>query len=227
MFGESVVAAIVCRNRHDRACSITGQYIVADPDGHRFARERIDGIRTTEDTRYRTIGDTLTLCALAGPLQVSLDIRLLLCRSQLRYQFALRSQYHEGDTKHRIGTGREDGEFHIAVLDLETNFCSLATANPVPLGLFQGVGPVDRLQAIQQALGISGNTQAPLAHHFLLDWITATNRDTVDHLIVGQYRSQLRTPVNHRIAQVSDAVVHQGLLFLLLAFRFPLIRGEA
>ena len=74
---------------------------------------------------------------------------------------------------------------------------------------------------------VGGNTQTPLAHHLLLNGITTTLRYAIYDLIIRQNGTQSGTPVDHRLTSVSDAVVHQNLLFLLLAHCFPLVGCEA
>ena len=55
-------------------------------------------------------------------------------------------------------TGRKDREFPVAVFYLEANLGTFAASDPVLLGLFQGIRPVDRIQSVQQALRVSGYT---------------------------------------------------------------------
>ena len=68
MLRESVVAAIGRRNRHDRSRTVAGQYIVADPDGNRLARKRVNSVGTTEYTGYLTVGDALALGTFLGTI---------------------------------------------------------------------------------------------------------------------------------------------------------------
>ena len=85
MFGKSIVAAVMRRYGHDGTCTITGQYIVADPYGNSFIGERINGITSREYTAYATVGDTFAFCTFLGTFQISVYF-CLLCRSgQLRY----------------------------------------------------------------------------------------------------------------------------------------------
>ena len=65
---ESVVATIVRRNRHDRSRTVAGQYIVADPDGNRLARKRVNSVGTTEYTGYLAVGDALALGTFLGTI---------------------------------------------------------------------------------------------------------------------------------------------------------------
>ena len=60
----------------------------------------------------------------------------------------------------------------------------------------------------------------------MLHRIAATNRHTFTHLIVSQHSAQLGTPVDHGIAQIGDAVVHQHIILLCLSHRVPLLGSE-
>ena len=152
MFGECIVAAVMCRNGHDSTGSVAGQYIVADPDGHGIAGERVDGIRTAECTGNGTVGDTFTFRTLFSAFQISVYFLFLLRSRQLCDQFAFGSQNHESNTEHGVGTGCKDGKFEVAIFYLELDFGSFAAADPVTLCFFQRVRPVDRVQSVQQAL---------------------------------------------------------------------------
>ena len=51
VFGEGVVTAIVSRNSHDGSGSVAGKDVFTDPDGYSLVGERVDGIRSGEDSR--------------------------------------------------------------------------------------------------------------------------------------------------------------------------------
>ena len=197
MFGKSIVTAVVCRHCHDGSCTVTGQYIVADPYRYSLTGKRIHGIRTTEYTGHTAVGNTFTLGTLLRTFQVSLYLCTLCVGSQLSHQFAFRSQHHEGYSEHGIGTGSKDSEFQVAVFHLEADFSTLRTTDPVTLSLFQRVGPVYGFQTVEQTLCIGRHTQTPLTHLLLNYRMTATFRNSVDYLIVGQYRTQCRLPWSH------------------------------
>ena len=114
----------------------------------------------------------------------------------------------------------------VAIGHIKLHLGSFASANPVALGLLERVGPVDGVQSVKQTLCIGADTKAPLLHLLLHHGMAATHANAVNHLIVGQYCPQCRTPVHHRLAQIGNAVVHQHFLFPDLAHGFPLIGCE-
>ncbi len=65
-----------------------------------------------------------------------------------------------------------------------------------------------------------------MLHFFLHYGVAATLAHAVYHLIVGEHRAELGTPVHHRLAQVGNAVVHQRFLLFHIAHLLPLLGGE-
>ena len=172
------------------------------------------------------VSHTVQLGALLHVVEILLHLFLLLGSSYLLNILALWSQNHEGNTKHGIGTGSEDGELHVAVLYREYYLCTLRTTNPVLLGFLDTVAPLDGLQTVEQSLRVSRCSQAPLLHLLLDDRITATLTYAVYYLVVGKYSTQTWAPVNHGFAEVSNAVVHQNLLLLQVVEAVPFLGCE-
>ena len=138
----------------------------------------------------------------------------------------LGSNHHEGNTENRIGTGRKDLQLLVMTHQVEEDLCTYRATDPVALNLLQRVTPLEALQAVQHALGIGCHAQQPLLHALLLYGVTATHRKAILHLVVGQYRAQLRTPVYHRVGAEGETVVLQHLLLLGLRLRVPLFSRE-
>ena len=233
MLGKSIVARVVGRHGHDGTCTISGQNVLSNPDGNLFVGERIDGVGTGEDTGHLVVHLALTLGALLHVGNIVFHFLFLFGRGELFYQFTLGCQNHKGHTEHGIGTGGKDGEalgVGCWVLGVgcyfENHFRTFRASNPVALGFFQGVRPLNRLQTIEQTLGVSTYTQTPLAHLLLHHGESAANADTIHHFIIGQHGAQSGTPVHHRLAQISNTIVHQYLLLPLLVPGVPFISGE-
>ena len=216
----------MCRYGHDGTRTISGKHIVAYPDRNCLTGERIDGIASGEYAGNAAVGDTFAFGAFLGTLQIGVYFIFLCVGGKLRYQFAFGSQYHEGDTEHGICTGGEDRKFQIAVFYLELYFGTFAASYPVFLGFFQGFGPVDGIESVQQALCVGRYTETPLTHLLLDDGETTAFADAVHHFVIGKYGTELWTPVNHCLAQIGNAVVHQDFLLLFFAFGVPLFGGE-
>ena len=138
----------------------------------------------------------------------------------------LGSKHHECHAKHCVGTSGEDFQFDIAISHFEAHFGTFRATDPVFLSFFQRVCPVDLVKTIEQALSISRHAETPLIHQLLLHRIAATHADTLAHLIVGKHSAELRTPVDHRLALISDAIVHKALALLFFRESVPLFGSE-
>ena len=152
MTGERIVAGVMGRHRHDGTGSVAGKHIVAHPYRVLLTSERVDGIAAGKHTGHFLVDHALTLRARLHLLKIGFNLFLLPSGSQLAHQLTLRSQHHEGHTEHRVGTGGEYRELFIAVCHLEHNLGTLASSYPVALGFFQRVGPVYRVQSVEQTL---------------------------------------------------------------------------
>ena len=65
-----------------------------------------------------------------------------------------------------------------------------------------------------------------MAHFFLDDGETAAFTDTVYYFVIGQYGTELWTPVNHCLAQIGNTVVHQDFLLFLFTLGIPFCGGK-
>ena len=224
--GESIVAAVVCRYRHDGARAVARQHIVRNPHRNFFAREGIHGIATREHAAHLAIRDAFAFRALGGGGHISLHLFAAVDRGELRHEFAFGSEHHEGHTENRVGAGGEDRELHIAVFHRKLHFRAFRTADPVALRFFDRVAPIEAFEGVEQTAGVGAHAQTPLLHLLLHHRVSATFRNTVHHFVVRQHRAERRTPVHHRLAEVGDAIVHQHLLTLHVVHRLPLGGGE-
>ena len=226
MFGKSIVTTVVSRNSHNGACSVSSQNIIAHPNRNLLICKGIDGITACKYTSYTAVADTIALCALLGSSDIVFYFLAMFVGSYFFYIFTFRRQHHEGNTKHRVGTCGKDGEMHVAVGHIEFYFRTFAATNPVALGLFQRVCPIDGIQTVQQTLCISTHTKAPLTHLLLNDRESATNAHAVNNLVIGQNRTQSGTPVHHRLTQIGNTVVHQSVLLFFFAHTQPFLSRE-
>ena len=153
MTGKGIVARVVCRHCHDGASAVTGQHIIAYPYGNLLACHGIHGIRAGEYA-----ADLLIYLALAFGLmtyfaQIFLHSLFAVGSRYLSHIIAFRSQYHESNAENRVGACGED--FKLQVVSAgngKSHLGAFAAANPVALRLFEAVGPVQLLQAVEQTL---------------------------------------------------------------------------
>ncbi len=109
---------------------------------------------------------------------------------------------------------------------MEVHFRAFGAAYPVALCFFEGVGPVDCVESVEESLGVGGHTQAPLFHDLLYDGVSASDGESFDYLVVGEYCAEFGAPVDHHVATVGDAVVHEGVLLLAFGHVVPIVGGE-
>ena len=222
MTGEGIVARVVRRHGHDRSGAVSRQHVVRDVDRYLASREGVDGIRTGEDAAHAPrLGDALALGAFLGLFEIILDGRLVFGRGELVDPFVFGSDDHEGDAEDRVGARGEDFEFAVETAHVEEDLCTLRAADPVTLDLFERFAPLERFQSVEHSLRIGRHAQQPLLHAFLYDGIAAAHRQPVLHLVVGQHRTQLRAPVDHRVGAVGQAVVLQHLFAPVLVHARP------
>ena len=114
-----------------------------------------------------------------------------------------------GRAEQRVAAGREDGELLIGAVDLKDDIRTDRFADPVSLHLLGGVRPVDKFEVLEQALGILGDLQHPLAHVLAHDRESADFRFAVDDFLVGKHRAKFRTPVDRHLGDIGKTAVVQ------------------
>ena len=224
--GESIVAAVVRRHRHDGPRAVARQHIVRNPHRDFFACEGIHRIATREHATHPSVGDAFAFRALGRGGHIGLHLFAAVGRGELRHEFAFGSEHHEGYPKNRVGTGGEDRELHVAVFHRKLHLRAFRTTDPVALRFFDRIGPVEFVESVEQSAGIGTDAQTPLLHLLLHHGVSAAFRNAVHHFVVRQHRAERRAPVHHRLAEVGNAIVHQHLLTLHVAHRLPFGGGE-
>ena len=174
MTGESIVAAVVRRNGHDRTGTVTGQHVIADIDRNLLAVERVDGIAACKLSAHAFgIGHTLPLRTFFCFGQVFIYDGFVFGSRQFLHQFMLGSQHHERDAEDGIGTRRKNFQLSVQSFQAEKHLGSFAPADPVALYLFERFTPLQAVETVQHPLCISRHTQQPLLHQLLFDRKTA------------------------------------------------------
>ena len=84
----------------------------------------------------------------------------------------------------RVGTRGESSNMGVVIVDLEIDLRAFAATNPISLEQLDSLGPIESLEFIDQSLGIRSDTQHPLPHRPLKDWMTAYFAPAVDHFLI-------------------------------------------
>ena len=90
MFGEGIVATVVCRHRHDGTGTVTGQHVIGDINRYLALRKRVDGVRTGEHTCYAAVRYTFTLRTMLHPSEVFFYLGFVFIGHYTLYVLALR-----------------------------------------------------------------------------------------------------------------------------------------
>jgi hypothetical protein len=221
--GELPVALVLPGHRHDRAGAVAGQDVVGDEDGdlltvHRVHRERsgehpgLDPVLLTLEVGHggRTcgvVGHGIAWCSSAtGPARVGL--RGPGVGHELADDLGLRRHHHVGRAEQGVGACGEHVDHRIGVDDRELDLGTARPADPVALHQLAGLGPVDSVEVVDEAVGVGGDAQLPLTqaapeHREVAALAPALGRD----LLVGQHGAQARAPVDRRLVDVREPVV--------------------
>ena len=106
------------------------------------------------------------------------------------------------------GTSRDDRK-----IDLGPG----AAPDPVALHELDGLGPVERVQPTQQAIGISGDPQHPLAQRPAVHrMVAAVAAALAGHLLIGQHGAKGRTPVDRHLVEIRQTLIIQDPALLTL-----------
>ncbi len=117
-------------------------------------------------------------------------------------------EHHVGGAEQRVGTRGEHLDRDVVVaLDREPDRRTRGAPDPVALHLLDGIGPVERGEIVEQAVGVRGDAQHPLlqrpAIHGEVPALAAT---VAGHLLVREDGTETRAPVDRRVRLVGEAV---------------------
>ncbi|MDQ0952573.1 hypothetical protein QFZ24_006496 [Streptomyces phaeochromogenes] len=129
---------------------------------------------------------------------------------ELLDQRVLGRQDHVAGAEQGVGAGGEDRD-GLAVHG-EVDAGALGAADPVALLQLDGLGPVQRVQVVQQAVRVRGDPHVPLAQLGLEDGeVAALGAAVGGDFLVGQDGAQPGTPVDGRVGGVRQAVLAQDV----------------
>ena len=193
--------------RHDGAGAVAHQNIIGNKDGDLFA---IDGI----DSRHALQPHAGLIFGHFGALKIGLaGGDLLILPDSIHIGDAVRPLFdvrvfrrhnHVGSAKEGIGTGGIDEQL-IAAGGIKFNLGAGGAADPVDLGGLNTLQIVDIGEVINEALGVGGNLQHPLALYLVDDLAAAALAHTVDHLLIGQHALAAGAPVDGHLLFVGQA----------------------
>ena len=217
---------------HDRPRAVAGEHIVGNKDRHLLAIDRVGGVGSQEHAGFVLIllPFDVRLCGngrpvgghrrrgsrlAAGPAGIG-TLRVGSIGREGVDKLMLGGQHQVGCAKQGVGAGGEHrdrmaagGEIHLG---------AAGPADPVPLHVFDLIGPIQDLKIINKPVCICGNAHHPLGQLFAEHReVTALGTAVGGHFLVRQHRAQARAPIHHGIRPVDQPVFinHLGLLYLI------------
>ena len=203
---ELEVARVVRRHRHDRAGSVLHQHVVGDPDGDALAVDRVDHAAPERHAGLLAVDVAAVLVALGQRVvDVGAHVRLVLrALRQPQHVGVLGRHHEEGRAEQRVGAGGEDGVVDADLGRGEGDLGALGAPDPVALHPHHVRRPLDRLEVVEQAVGVVGDAEEPLLELARLDRRPAALAAAVDDLLVGEHGLVLRAPVDRGARAVGE-----------------------
>ncbi len=211
--GEVEVALVVAGDGHDRARAVLHEHVVGDEDGDLVAVDRVGDCALDADAglvaglvaalggggahRLVDVGAHLFLVRGAGDQAVDLGV--------------LGREHEERGAEERVGARREDGEVEVELLAAENGLRALGAADPVALHRDHVLGPgIEQVEVGEQAVGVVGDAEEPLAQAARLDERAAALAAAVDDLLVGEHGGVLGAPVHRCLLAVGEALLEEA-----------------
>ena len=161
-------------HRHDRACAVSGEHVVGDPDRNLLAVHRVDRERTGGHTALLFGGgESINLGLALRRLDVGGDGGALLWRGDGVDQIMLRCEHHEGCAVERVGARSEDAQLLTTGMvccwcNGEVDLSTFGSPDPIRLHGANRLWPVEPLIR-EQLIGVVGDLEEPLGQVALRD----------------------------------------------------------
>ena len=118
-------------------------------------------------------------------------------------------QHEERRAEQRVRPRREDGVVDAELLAAERDLGALGAPDPVALHPLDVLGPLDRVEVGEQAVGVVGDAEEPLLELADLDQRAAALAAAVDDLLVGEDGLVDRVPVDRGLLAVGEALLEE------------------
>ena len=183
---------------HDGSGAVGGEDVVGDEDGDLLAG---DGVHAPDAVQADAGLLLVELSALqvalgGGGALVVLDLGGVFQQGHPLFdEVVLRGEDHVGGAEEGVGAGGEDDDV-VAGGGFEGDFGAGGAADPVFLLGLDAVDEVQVVQVVDEALGVLGDLEHPLALLLADNGAAAALTDALDNLLVCQYALAGGTPVD-------------------------------
>ena len=209
--GEVPVALIVAGHTHDDAGAVAHQHIVGNENGNVLTGDGMDGLDAFQpDAGLFLVQLAALKVGLPGSLlPVGLHSvpvgQLILPLGEVG---VLGRDDHISHTEQRVAPGGVDRQL-VAVGGGEVHLGTLAAADPVTLLDLDPLDIVHVIQIVDQAVGVLGDGQHPLALFLADDLAAAALADALHHFLVGQHALAAGAPVHGHGCLIGKALLEQ------------------
>ena len=196
--GKLPVALVMTGHAHDDTGTVAHEDVVGNKHGNGLAIDGVIDLDALEtDTGLLLVQLTALEIGLAGSGQLIgshlvpvADLILPLLQHGM-----LGRDDHVGDTKDGVHTGGVDGDI-VAGVGLEGSIGTVGAADPVLLLHLDALDVIQLIQIVDQAIGVLGDGQHPLALLLTHDLAAAALALTFHHFLVGQTNLAAGAPVD-------------------------------
>ena len=209
---KCIVALVVCRNCHDRACTVAHHHVIRDVDRNFLARNGIDRGQSLNTHACFLLDELSTLklgllCACFLVCIQCVDVRDLI--SVLLNDGMLGCDDHEGHAEQRVASGGIDTKLILALLEREIHKRTRGFADPVDL-LLGDIGKIIYLvKPLQQLVCVLRDAKIPNGFG-LLDDIALTNIALAAlRILVGKHHLTARAIIDQSgITEYQSVFIH-------------------
>ena len=120
-------------------------------------------------------------------------------------------EHHVSRAEKSVGARGENPQLTVAhrqtrVVDFKIHLRAIAPADPISLHFLQRMGPIDRIEVVEQAFGVGGDAEHPLAHRLADHREIAYLAPAIDDFLVGEHRAEGFAPPDGRFGNVSETL---------------------
>ncbi len=122
----------------------------------------------------------------------------------------LGGHHEERGAEQRVGARREDRVIDAQLLAAEDHLRPLRAPDPVALHRLDMLGPVDRVEVLEQPLRVIGDAEEPLLElaPFHQERRTARSATSID-LLIGKHRRVIGTPIDGGVLAIGETSLKQ------------------
>ena len=206
---EVMIASVMGGDRHDRAGAVLHQHVVGDVHRDLLLGDRICHRPAKRHSRLGLVGVAADLGRfIHRVVDVAPDVLLVRGAGGQRQDIGMFGGHHEeGRAEQGVRASREDRVVDPESTTVERDLRAGAAPDPVALHRLDVLRPVDRIEIVQQPVGVVGDLEEPLLQLPELDFGSAALAAAVDHLLVREDGLIVGAPLDGSLLAVGQAAL--------------------